>query len=154
MSRAHNASGREQPSSPPPAAGGGRGWVLPLVVVLLVIAVFIFISVAKHAEKRNPVPEPAPAVPVEPVAAPAPSAPPAIPAPADTTTNSPATNAAAALKLQGVVFNAKRPWAIVDGKTVSIGDRVSGGYRVKEITANTITLEHTNGSLRTLFLGK
>jgi hypothetical protein len=51
------------------------------------------------------------------------------------------------------VFNAKQPWAIVDGKTVYVGSRV-GDCRVKEITPSTLTLEDTNGFARTLFLGK
>jgi hypothetical protein len=151
MSRANNTPRREQPSSPEPASGPGRGWVLPLVVALLVIAVFVFIGVAKRAEKRPAAPEPAPA---EPVAAPVTNAAPPEPAPVEAATNAPPTNSAPSLKLQGVGFNAKRPWAIVDGKTVFVGDRVSGGYRVKEISPNTLTLEDTNGSSRTLFLGK
>jgi hypothetical protein len=154
MSRA-NITPRQNPSAEPePDSGNRRGWVLPLVVALLVIAVFVLIGVAKRAEKRPAGPEPAPAVPAEPVAAPAPSAPPAVPTPVATATDSPSTNASAALKLQGVGFNAARPWAIVNGKTVYAGDRVSGGYRVKEISPNTLTLEDTNGSSRTLFLGK
>jgi hypothetical protein len=153
VSRADNTPAREQPASPAPAPGGGRGWLLPLVVVLLVIAVFILISVAKHAEKRSPAPEPAPAVPVETVSAPAPAPPPPAPAPPVAITNALTTNTAPLLKLQGIIFNAKRPWAIVDGKTVFAGDSV-GSYHLKEITPTTITLEDTNGSARTLFLGK
>ncbi len=42
-------------------------------------------------------------------------------------------------KLQGIFYSAKDPVAIVDGKTVHIGDHFLN-YRVKEITRYTVTL--------------
>lgn len=42
-------------------------------------------------------------------------------------------------KLQGIVFNPRRPSALIDGKTVFVGDRV-GEFRVIAITASTATL--------------
>jgi len=56
------------------------------------------------------------------------------------------------MKLQGVVYGEKS-WAIVDGKTVYVGDSV-GGFRVKEITSNGITLESPDGSEQKLGLGE
>jgi hypothetical protein len=153
MSRADITPRREEPSSPDPSSGAGRGWVLPLVVALLVIAVFVFIRVAKYAEKPKASPESAPAVPAEPAVVPVTNVAPAVPAPVEAVTNTLSTNAAASLKLQGIVFKAKQPFAIVDGKTVSVGSRV-GAYRVKEISPSALTLQDTNGSSRTLYLGK
>jgi hypothetical protein len=144
---------RDQPASSNPSSRASRGWVLPLVVALLVMVAWALIAVSKRAEKRNAVPESSPAVPAEPVSAPVTNAAPAAPAPVEPVTNAPPVNSAPALKLQGIVFNAKQPWAIVDGKTVYVGSRV-GDCRVKEISASTLTLEDTNGYARTLFLGK
>jgi len=150
VSRSNNTPGRS-PSEPSEPSDGGRGWVLPLVVAALVVAVFVLISVAKRAEKTNAGSEPAPAAPAEPVAAPVTNPP--VHAAAVTAVNASSTNPAAPLKLQGIVFDAAQPGAIVDGKTYHVGDRVRG-YRVLEITPSTLTLEDTNGSSRTLFLGK
>jgi hypothetical protein len=57
-------------------------------------------------------------------AAPVPDAPPAPPPPP---------------KLQGIVFNPKRPSALIDGRTVFLGDRF-GQFRVVAITPQTVTL--------------
>jgi hypothetical protein len=42
-------------------------------------------------------------------------------------------------KLQGISFHPTRPLAVVNGKTVVIGDRV-GGFRVLAITRSSVTL--------------
>jgi hypothetical protein len=42
-------------------------------------------------------------------------------------------------KLQGISFHPSRPLAVVNGKTVVIGDRV-GGYRVLAISRTSVTL--------------
>ena len=39
-------------------------------------------------------------------------------------------------KVQGIIFNAAQPLAIVNGKAVNVGDRV-GNFQVKQITQNT-----------------
>jgi hypothetical protein len=142
-----SSSGGSPPSPDASAAGSSRGWVVPVVIVLLVVAAIILIGVAKRAGPRDTNLEPAPAPPVEAVASPVTNVPPEIPAVPEVATNAPAP------KLQGIGYNAARPWAIVDGKTVYVGDRV-GGSHVKEISPSTITLEDTNGSLQTLFLHK
>jgi hypothetical protein len=146
-----SSSGGSPASPDASGTGSGRGWVVPLVIVVLVVAAVFLIVVAKRAEPRNTNPEPAPAPPVEAVAPPVTNVPPEIPAVPEVATNAP--SAVPAHKLQGVGYNAARPWAIVDGKTVYAGDRV-GNYSVKEILQSAVTLEDTNGSLQTLFLHK
>lgn len=42
-------------------------------------------------------------------------------------------------KLQGIVFNPKRPSALIDGRTLFLGDRF-GQFRVVAITTQTVTL--------------
>jgi hypothetical protein len=56
-------------------------------------------------------------------------------------------------KLQGIVYNPARPWAIMDGKTVYPGSRVDG-FLVKEISKDAVTLEGADGSRQKLFLGR
>jgi hypothetical protein len=150
-----SASGGSSEPPPSPAGGPGRGWVVPVVVILLVAAAILLIKVAKRAEPRDAGREPAPAPPVETVAAPATSALPEPRAVPDSVTNAPTLPAVPAPepKVQGIGYSARRPWAIVDGKTVFIGDRV-GNRQVKEISASTVTLEDTNGALQTFFLHK
>src|SRR3954471_21731748 len=79
-------------------------------------------------------PEPRPATaPAEPATAPVADEPPAPPKPAP-------------LRLQGIAFNPAHPSAVINNKTVYIGDRV-GEFRVSAITAETATLfnaSHTN----------
>ena len=53
-------------------------------------------------------------------------------------------------RLQGIVF-AKTPSAILDGKTVFIGDAV-GRFRVKWIDPDAVTLESPSGLTRVLEL--
>jgi len=83
----------------------------------------------------------------EPVPADPPPAPlreePAVPAitPEEAMTN--ALPAVAELKLQGIFFNPRRPSAVVNGKTVYVGDRVSG-FHVFAITPATVTLGTAN----------
>ncbi len=51
-----------------------------------------------------------------------------------------------AMKLQGIIFDPKRPSAVINGRTVFIGDRIHG-MRVVAITSGTATLVgagHTN----------
>ncbi len=43
-------------------------------------------------------------------------------------------------KLQGISFHPSRPLAVVNGKTVVMGDRV-GGFRVVAITRSSVTLD-------------
>ena len=45
-------------------------------------------------------------------------------------------------KLQGIVFNPRRPSALIDGKTLFVGDRL-GAFRVAAISHDTVTLAGT-----------
>ena len=146
------------PGGPPPPlaepeSSASRGWLLPLLAVLFVIGVCVVVglAIARHPGKQTAdQPELSPAPPVESVSAPAPNPPPVS---AAAVSNAAPVPRSPALKLQGIVYNSTRPWAIVNGKTVYAGDRV-GNFHVKEILQNSVTLENTNGSLKTLFLGK
>jgi len=53
-------------------------------------------------------------------------------------------------RLQGIVFHPTRPWAIIGGKSVFVGDKV-GGFRVREIKANHVTLV-TAGQTNVLYM--
>jgi hypothetical protein len=61
-------------------------------------------------------------------------------------TNDVAPPKPAPLKLQGIVYDPKRPSAVINGRTVFVGDRIRQ-MRVIAITADTATLvdsSHTN----------
>jgi len=55
--------------------------------------------------------------------------------------------------LQGIVYAASGSWAIVNGKTVHVGDQF-GQFRVKAISQRNVTLEKADGSLKKLGLDK
>ena len=85
----------------------------------------------------------------EPAPAPAlvtPAAPPANPAPVA----EPARPAAPALKLQGIFYRPSNPSAVVNNKTVFLGDSV-GNSRVKAIDRQSVTLER-DGATQVLTL--
>jgi hypothetical protein len=70
------------------------------------------------------------------------------------------TNAAAVIPgvvvpiaVQGIMYDPAQPSAIVDGKTVHVGDRVRD-FRVKEISKSTITLTGPGGTNEVLGLGE
>jgi hypothetical protein len=140
-----------RPVEPAPRRTGD--WFLPLAVVVLagVAAFFIGLALARH--------KPPTAAKATELSAAQPVAP-AVAAPAIVhVTNAPAVSNTVAvvpsvsgMKLQGVVYGEKS-WAIVDGKTVYVGDSV-GGFRVKAISENGITLESPDGSEQKLGLGE
>ncbi len=109
-------------------------------------------EVAKANPTPQPEPEPKPAV-APPVAAPESNAPattsstpplvtPAV-EPVVTNTALAVTEAAppkpAPPKLQGIIYSPNRASAVIDGKTVFVGDRV-GIYKVESITRQSVTL--------------
>jgi len=128
-----------------PVPRGAAHWMLPLVVIALVSAAAFFIWLALAGHKTPELSAAHPAPPAPPVAI---------------VTNPPvvSNNAAAAPsllpppKLQGIIYGQKS-WAIVDGKTVYVGDSVDS-FRVKEITPDSITLESPDGSEKKLVLGE
>jgi hypothetical protein len=52
-----------------------------------------------------------------------------------------------ALRLNGIMYDPKRPMASVNGKLVGVGDEV-GGLRVKEISKDGVRLDGYEGELR------
>jgi len=174
LKRARQSQQKNPPSGPllfptEIKSSGGIGWLLPLVIVALVVAAGIFIALA--LARRTP---PSPVAIAPAVSAPQPivSTPISTPAPAS---NAPLagsiTNAASANKssisnsippppppppepkLQGIIYDPAKPWAIVSGKTVYVGDYVRD-FRVKEITKNSVTLQNADGSVKTLVMGQ
>ncbi len=111
------------------------------------------------ARKRatNPTPTPGPA-PQSPAAKPAPAAanvavPPLNPvvAPNGKPLVAPAgTNGFPALKVQGIFYRAKNPSAMINGKSLFVGDHVAGATIVA-ITADSVTVE-LNGAKKVLTL--
>ena len=125
---------------PTPPPGNIIGWILPGIVGLLLVAACLFIGLAlvtrtpaKVAAGSNP-PAAQPAKPTAAVALnPTPAPPPPEP------------------KLQGIVYTAAQPWAIVNGRAVHVGDRLSE-FRVKAISPREVTLEQADGSQKKLVL--
>lgn len=142
------------PSKPPPLppvephAPEGLGWLVPGIIVLLLAAMGIFAGVslskptrlaasAMPATNSPPVaataPRPVQTVAVAPMAvtnvtsnaSPVVTIPPKLPEP----------------KLQGILFAATRPCAIVSGQTVFVGDQV-GKLRVAAISKDSVTLQN------------
>lgn len=91
----------------------------------------------------------APVVPSQPKSAPAPApvvaAPAVVPAP-------PPLVLPDTLHVQGIAYDPVRPWAIVSGHTVYVGDLVKG-LRVLGITQNTVTFGE-NGQTSLLYVGQ
>jgi len=136
--------------------GDAIGWILPGVIGFLIVAACLFIGLAlvtRTGTKAADKPRLLAAQPVKPVTIPAPIPAPAAPPP--TPTPAPATSPAPPPepKLQGIVYATRRPWAIVDGQTVHVGDRL-GEYRVKEISPQSVTLEKAGGLQKKLVLDK
>jgi len=151
LKRAQESQKKNSPSGAAPLrpienAARGIGWILPAAVILFLAAAGIFIVLALHKNKT-----PAVAIAPKPIAIV--SAPAAVtPAPA---TNIPPNSVANAdlPKLQGIMFDATRPVAILNGQSVYVGDH-AGVFQVKEITQNSVTLEAADGSQKTLQLGQ
>ena len=147
-------------------------WILPVMIILLVLVAFFFMAMAmvKRAVKNiaaGPVISAAPQV--EAVAPPAPAPPPPAPAPTPAPStasvapeSAPEVIGPAAIStdvagppmiLQGVVNDPVHPWAIVNGKTVYLGDKVNG-MRVTLISRSSITLTGGQGQTTTIFVGQ
>ena len=77
---------------------------------------------------------------------PAPAAPAPAPAPAPATPPAPTTpplSLPIALKLQGILYSATKPAAILNGRTVFVGDVISG-ITISSIQPDRITLTYSN----------
>jgi hypothetical protein len=120
------------------------GWLAPVVVILLLAAAGIFIGLS--LSKPVPLAASAPPVAVTQQMKPVPPAP--QPVVVATNTVSAESNAVVAAapprlpepKLQGILFDAAQPCAIVSGNTVFAGDHV-GRFRVAAISRDRVTLQ-------------
>jgi len=54
--------------------------------------------------------------------------------------------------VQGIGFNLTRPWAIISGRTVHVGETIKG-VRVIGITRSTVTFGN-NGQTNLLYVGQ
>jgi type II secretory pathway component PulC len=133
-------------------------WFMPVVIILLVlVAVFFMVMAMAKRTVKNIVAAPEIATPsqVETAVVPAPT-PPAPVEVAAPEVIGPAAIAADVPKpviiLQGVVNDPKHPWAIVNGKTVYLGDNVEG-MRVTTISRSSITLIG-NGQTNIVYVGQ
>ena len=141
-----------------PAPRGAAHWMLPLAVIALIgaAAFFIWLALAGHKAPSAKAPELSATQPASPAPAPAPVPVP----PVAIATNKPVVSKNVAAvpsflpppKLQGI-FYGRKSWAIVDGNTFYVGDRVDN-FRVKEISPDSITLESPDGSEKKLVLGE
>ena len=165
LKRAKNA----QPNNPPPSGMSPMRPVEPrreerdfslflpgLILLLVVAAAIFFISqflANRTAKKISAAPAMTVTQEVETVKAPLPELPPVIgPAAINTNPLPVAPPPPAPVLIQGIVADPAQPWAIVNGKTVHVGDLVDG-MRVAAIARSTITLAGKNGT-NTLGLGR
>jgi hypothetical protein len=142
LKQARKAPPRNVPSALPPLPPAEEswslpGWFMPAMVVFLIIAVIFFIgwASAHHSVRKVAQVPPETVESPPPVAADPPTA--AKPPPADA--SPPAMNPADAPKLQGIFYSPTDPSAIIDGKTVRLGDQFRQ-YHVKAISKYTVTL--------------
>jgi hypothetical protein len=154
LKRAKQAQQKKNPPGAPPPlrpfkpARKKCDLFLPVLILLLIVTAFFFIGLAIATHKvKNIVAasETATNQAVEIVAAPK--------TPAQVI--GPAAIAAQAPKpttIQGIAYDPVRPWAIVSGKTVYVGDVVDG-MRVLAITRDAVTLAG-NGQTNTFVVGQ
>jgi hypothetical protein len=141
---------------------GGAGWILAASAILFLGAAGLILIPALLGHKPLPAASvKAPEIPAPMPVAAAPSPATAAPPPAAITNPPPVANtsspqAVAAVeklpKVQGIIFNANRPIAIVSGQTVNVGDRV-GDFRVKQITQNSVVFLRADGTQKILGIG-
>jgi hypothetical protein len=131
------------PTLPPveSAVPGGGSWLAPVMIILLLAAagIFIGLSLSKHAPSLPSTPLMAATTTqrVE-IAAVVPLA--ATNSPPDTNATATAASRPPGPKLQGILFAATRPCAIVSGKTVFVGDQIDE-FRVTAISRDSVTLQ-------------
>jgi len=120
---------------------GGGSWLAPVMIILLLAAagIFIGLSLSRHAP-------PLPSTPLM-AATTTQQVETAAVVPLAVTHLPPETNKVAVVpskppgpKLQGILFAATRPCAIVSGKTVFVGDQINE-FRVAAISRDSVTLQ-------------
>lgn len=138
---------------PAPKTKAGLGWALPVLVILLIVTAGAFFSLAfmarksaAHFVRASIVPTPLQVAPAVPKRVPPPVATPpvAVTAPATIWPQ---------LKLQGITFYNAKWQAIVNGRTVYVGQSVNG-FRVAGISRNTVSFIAPDGSQKKLALGE
>lgn len=162
-------------------ARNGAGWLLATAAVFLLAAACFLIGIALFGHKTPPAAiaakpasnmpvtaESAPATHAGPLQAEAPPPPAtnAAPPPAEVAlaTNAslppnlikdppPPPNAGPQPSVQGIIFNSGQPLAIINGKTLNVGDRV-GNFQVKQVLKNGVVFQCPDGSEKTLGIGE
>jgi hypothetical protein len=161
LKRAREKQRNNPPSGAPPLppvespARGGTGWILAAAAILFLAAASLILGPALVGHKTPPtVAAKSPEIPAPPPAeaAPAPATN-TLPPPATNTNPPPAAPVEQLPRLQGVIFNAASPLAIVNGKTVGVGDRV-GDFQVKQILKSSVIIQRPDGSQKTLTIGE
>jgi len=158
LKRAQDIQPKNPPSSMLPmlpveskSQAAGAGWVWPAAIILLLLlfaGVYFAVSPGSHEAQKivaSPAPVPAPAVETPPVPAPRLATAQAGAA----TQTAPAPQPA---RIQGIVYDPVRPYAIISGKTVFVGDPVDG-QRVTAISRDAITLAGAGGQTTQLHVG-
>jgi len=130
-----------------------RSPVLPILVILLIATASLFIwlalfgrNVVSHAKRlaiRPPVPV---------VAAPKPAPPPATVQ--TVAVRAPVPAPWPPLNVQAIFYSGAKSQAIINRKTVYLGDTVGGGIRVAGISRNTVLFIAPDGSEKKLGLGE
>jgi hypothetical protein len=152
---------RQSQSNPPPFGGpplrpveprknSSLAWLLPAIIIFLIVVACFFIGLAmanRTVTKIVNAPETdvSTSQPVETVSAPAPQ--PVVPVEPAVSIEPPP------LKVQGIAFDPSKPWAIINGRTVFIGDPV-GEFHVKAISKYTVTLAGADGKEKIITLGE
>jgi hypothetical protein len=151
---------RQSQANPPPVGGpplrpveprnnSSLAWLLPAIIIFLIVVACFFIGLAmanRTVTKIVNTPEPgvSTAQPVEVVSPPAPR-----PLAVETVV----PNEPLPFKVQGIVYDPSKPWAIINGKTVYVGDEI-GGFRVKAISKYNVTFAGADGKEKTIGLGE
>lgn len=153
LKQTKQARQQSPPSNPPPlppvesAAQEGLGWLVPGIVVLLLVVAGIFVGLS--LSKPTPLSASAmPAIHTPPLAVPATKQVEPVSITPPVVTNTAVTSNSLAVvppkppepKLQGILFAAMRPCAIVNGKTVFAGDHV-GEFCVAAILKDSVMLQ-------------
>lgn len=163
LKRAKEAQPKTPPGGAPPlppvelpSRGGNSTWILILAAVLFLAAIGFLLSATfsrhKAAVPAAALPAPEPVIVAQ--AKPEQTNPPEI-------AKTPAASAPVETvkigehlpKVQGILFDAVHPVAIVDGKMKRVGD-YDGKYLVEEISRDSVTFQRADGSREKLHIGE
>lgn len=151
LKRAQQSQTPNPPSGPPPLppveARGGRSpaWIVILAVIMFSGGMAGFFFAQKYMKKSaQPLPATTNAAPVVVVKVVTNLPPPPPPAPSIQVEWP---------RVQSILYNDANPMAIINKKTVAVGDRL-GNFKVKAISHASVTLEYTNGLSKEIPFGK